>query len=134
MSGLAHHDAVVARLRARSGWSGKVFEPGEVPDGTAPWYVVVASTPGNRAQARFTGGKAALTTTHTVYCVGDIARKALWVAQGVEAQCLDYRFTITGRVPRIPAEWVTRPVTNEKDGVFPLPFAVIQFDLTSEPA
>lgn len=135
MSGLAHHDAVKARIEARTGFSGRVFDLGEIPDTGAPsWYVVVASTPGDRAQARFSGGRAQLTTTHTIYCVGNSARNALWVAQGVEAQCLDYRLVIPGRNVFLPSEWLSRPVLNDKDGLFPLPFGVIQFDLTSEPS
>lgn len=134
MSGLLHHDAVVARVKARTGWSGNVFELGGVPDSAPAWYVVVASTPGDRAQARLTGGLTTVTTTHTMYCVGTLARQALWVASGVEAQCLDHSFAITGRTVRKPSEWISRPVVIDKDGLFPLPFAVIQFDLTSEPS
>lgn len=134
MSGLLHHDAVVARLKARTGWDDNVFELGGIPKVAPEWYVVVASSPGERAQARLAGGKTMLTTTHTIYCVGANARNALWVAAGVETQCLDYLFTITGRNVRTPSDWLARPVVVDTAGLFPLPFAVIQFDLASEPS
>lgn len=134
MSGLAHHDAVKARLEARTGFAGRVFDLGGIPKSAPSWYVVVASTPGDRAQARFSGGKVQLSTTHTVYAVGENARQALWVAQGVEAQCLDHGFVVAGRNVRRPSDWVSRPVQVDTQGLFPLPFAVIQFDLVSEPS
>lgn len=134
MSGLAHHDAVKARIEARTGFSGRVFDLAGLPDtGVPSWYVVVASTPGDRAQARFSGGKTRLATTHTIYCVGTQARQALWVAEGVEAACLDHRFAISGRNVFLPSDWSSRPVVVDK-ALFPLPFGVIQFDLTSEPS
>jgi hypothetical protein len=135
MSGLAHHDAVVARIKARSAeFAARTFELGGIPDAAPSWYVVVASGPGSRVRSRYTGPSSELTTTHTVYSVGTNARQALWVAEGVEVQCLDHRFVVAGRNVRLPSDWVSRPVTVDSQGLFPHPFAVIQFDLTSEPS
>ena len=134
MTAELHHAAIVARLQADAQLAAAVFEVGEVPDPAPNRYVVVSSSLGDRSQTRFSSGKTALTTTHYVYCVGLKASQARWVAGRVEAQLLDFQLTITGRNPRKPFEWISRPVVVDKDGPFPLPYGVIVFDLYSEPS
>ena len=130
-----HHDAVVARLKAHAQLGTSVFELGEVPTVNPPTrYVVVASSLGDWQQVRFTAGKDALVSTHTLYCVGANQAAVRKVSSWVEAQLKDYTLTVTGRVARRPHPWITRPVSIDKDGPIVLPFGTIQFDVLSEPA
>lgn len=133
MSGAAHHSAVFARLDADPNLA--VYDLGQVPVSSPPMkYAVVVSSPGDWSQSRFTGKKTRLTTTHWVYCVGTLPREALWVGDRTTAQLLDVQLSIAGRNVFKPSEWSAGPVRNDLDGLFPLPFAVISFDLVSEPA
>jgi hypothetical protein len=125
-----HHAAVFAAVEAQI--PDAVFEVGEVPTVAPSRYAVVVSSPGDWERVRFTATKAALRTTHTVYCVGDDARAARWVARRVRVALKDVRLTITGRNVFRPDPWISRPVVLERDGLYPLPFAVIQFDIKSE--
>lgn len=135
MSAEAHHDALVARLKAHQYLSDAVFEVGSVPPNTPLLrYVVVASSLGDREQVRFTAGKTSLTTSHVLYCVGSTSAAARKVGAWVEAQMLDYNLTIAGRSVRRPDPWVSRPIQVDKDGPIVWPFATISFDITSEPA
>lgn len=135
MTAEAHHAAVVARLKADTQLTSAVFEVGEVPVESPPSrYIVVESTLGRRSQTRFTSGRGTLTTTHYLHCVGLTAAQARWLSGRVEAQLLDYTLTMTGRVVRKPADWVSRPVTVDLSGPVKKPFGVTVFDLTSEPA
>ena len=129
-----HHDPLVARLRAHVQLATSVFELGEVPTVNPPLrYVVVASSPGDWSRSRYTGGKTALTTTETIYCVGTTNASALKVSSWVEAQMKDYNLVIAGRSVHKPDPWLSRPVIVDKDGLIKLPFATIQFDIYSEP-
>lgn len=133
MTGALHHSAVFARLDADPNLV--AYDLGQVPTTGAPAkYAVVASSPGEWSQSRFTGRKTRLTTTHWVYCVGTFPRDALWVADRTAAQLLDFQLTITGRNVMVPSEWSASPVRTDMDGLFKLPFAVVSFDLVSEPA
>ena len=135
MTAELHHNAVVAALKGDAQLASVVFEVGEVPTSPAPErYVVVVSTLGDWSQTRFTGSHDGLLTTHTVYCVGKKAEQARWVGGRVTPRLKDVRLTITGRQAWRPAPWISRPVTLDTDGLFALPFGVIQFDLYSEPA
>lgn len=130
-----HHDALVARLKAHAQLATSVFVLGEVPTVNPPIrYVVVASSPGNWSQARVAGGKVALTTEETIYCVGTTNASALRVASWVEAQMKDHKLVVTGRNVFKPDPWLSRPVNVDKDGLIKLPYATIQFDIYSEPA
>lgn len=134
MSAEAHHDAVVARLKAHAQLATAVFELGAVPTSGAPTrYVVVASSLGDWEQARFTGTKDALLTNHVLYCVGANAASARKVGTWVTEQMKDYNLTVTGRSVRRPDPWISRPIQIDKDGPIVLPFATIAFDITSEP-
>lgn len=134
MSAEAHHNAVVAAIKADPQLASAVFDLGEVPSPAPNRYVVVASTLGDWSQVRLTGMRDGLTTTHTVYCVGDKVWQAFAVGGRVTARLKDARLSITGRNVRLPSEWTSRPVDIDRAGLFPKPFGVIQFDLTSEPA
>ena len=130
-----HHDAVVARLQAHTHLSTSVFELGEVPTVNPPGrYVVHVSSPGDWSQARFTAGKGALLTTHTLYCVGSKQAAVRMVASWVEAQLKDHSLVIVGRSVHRPHPWLSRSAQIDKDGPIVLPFATIQFDVYSEPA
>ena len=132
-----HHDAVVERLEAHEYLTDSVFELGEVPkfsESATPRYVVVASSPGDWEQARFTGSKDALLTTHTLYCVGATQVQARKVSAWIEAQMKDHTLTVEGRSVRRPHPWISRPAQIDKDGPIKLPFVTIQFDIYSEPA
>lgn len=133
MSAEAHHNAVLAAVRDDPELASAVFDIGEVPSPAPKRYVVVVSTLGDWSQTRFSGLKDGLLTTHTVYCVGDKAWQALWVGGRVTARLKDVRLPVADRNVRLPAEWVSRPVALDRDGLFPKPFGVIQFDLVSEP-
>ena len=134
MTAELHHNAVVAAIRGDTQLASVVFEVGEVPTDPAPTrYVVVASSLGDWSQTRFTGSHDGLLTTHTVYCVGTKAEQARWVAGRVTPKLNDVRLPLAGRQAFRPAPWITRPVVLDRDGLFPLPFGVIQFDLYSEP-
>ena len=133
MSAEAHHAAVVAALQADAQLAAAVFEIGEVPDPAPERYIVHVSSLGDWEQRRFTGVKAGLVTTHTLYCVGASAKHARWLAGRVTTQLKDQRLTVTGRYAFLPSPWISRPVQIDRDGLFPLPFGVIQFDLLSEP-
>jgi hypothetical protein len=127
-----HHAAVFAAIEAQI--PDAVYEIGEVPAPAPSRYAVVVSSPGDWEQVRFTADKAALRSTHTVYCVGDDAKAARWVARRVRVALKDVRLTIAGRHVFRPDPWISRPIALERDGLYPLPFGVIQFDLLSEPA
>ena len=130
-----HHDPLVTRLKAHTQLATSVFELGEVPTVNPPTrYVVVASSPGDWSQARYTGGKAALTTTHTLYCVGASQAAVRKVTSWVETQLKDHSLVIAGRSVHRPHPWVSRPTQIDKDGPIVLPFVTIQFDIYSEPA
>lgn len=133
MTASAHHDAVVARLKSDAQLVSAVFELGDVPDPAPSRYVVIASSLGDRERVRFTGTKDAISTTHTVYCVGVTAAQARWVGEKVTSLLLDYRITLTGRQAFRPDPWITRPVQIDKDGPTPMRFGTIQFDIQSEP-
>ena len=131
---MTHHDAILARLRAHAQLTSSVFLLGGVPTSNPPErYVVVASSPGDREQARFTGGKTARRSSHVLYCVGRTADAALKVAGWVEEQLLDHRLTIAGRNVFAPHPWITRELQIDKDGPIVWPFATIAFDIYSEP-
>ena len=135
MSAEAHHDAVVARLKAHASLTTAVFELGAVPTSGAPTrYVVVASSLGDWDQLRFAGQKEQLVTNHVLYCVGANAAAARKVGGWVTDQLKDYNLTVTGRSVHRPDPWISRPIQIDKDGPIVLPFATIAFDLTSEPA
>ena len=130
-----HHDAVVARLKAHAQLASSVFELGEVPTVNPPSrYVVIASSPGDWSRSRFTGEKDALSTTHTLYCVGSTQAAVRKVSSWVETQMKDHRLTVAGRSVHRPHPWITRSAQIDKDGLIKLPFATIQFDIYSEPA
>jgi len=132
-----HHDAIVTRLKEHVQLASSVYELGEVPTfptGSTPRYVVLASSPGDWEQARVTGGKVALRTTETLYCVGASQSAARKVATWVETQMKDHRLTVAGRNVFKPDPWLSRPAQIDKDGIIKLPFVTIQFDVYSEPA
>ena len=132
---MTHHDALLARLRAHTQLATSVFDLGKVPTDDPPnRYAVVASSPGDRSQARFGGGKIARTTSHVVYCVGFNNAAALKVAEWVEEQLVDHRLVVVGRSVHAPDPWITRPVQIDKDGPIVWPFATVAFDIYSEPA
>jgi hypothetical protein len=135
VSAEAHHDAVVARLKAHPSLATAVFELGAVPTSGAPSrYVVVASSLGDWDQLRFAGSKDSLTTNHVLYCVGANPASARKVGTWVTDQLKDYNLTVTGRSVHRPDPWISRPIQIDKDGPIVLPFATIAFDLLSEPA
>ena len=131
MSAALHHAAVFDRIDGDANL--QCFDMGEVPDPAPEKYVVLSSSAGDRIQSRFMGAHNQITTRHFLYGVGKTARQALWVGDKIAALCNDYDFVIAGRVVRRPTDWITRPVQVDKD-LYPLPFVVVIFDLTSEPA
>jgi hypothetical protein len=132
---MTHHDALVARLEADPQLTGKVFELGMVPTVAPPeFYVVVASSMGDRTQHRLTGKKAAITSEHVLYGVGLSSAQARWVGGRIEAQMLDHRLTIAGRSVFPPHPWETRAAQIDKDGPITLPFVTVAFGIHSEPA
>ena len=134
MSAEAHHDALVARLKAHAQLVTSVFELGEVPTVNPPSrYVVVDSSLGDWSQVRYTGSKDALLTTHVLYCVGSNAAAVRRVGTWVTEQLKDHRLTLTGRQAFHPDPWISRPIQIDKDGPIVLPFGTIAFDILSEP-
>lgn len=124
----------MAAIRAEPQLASVVFEIGTVSKDPAPQlYVVVSSSLGDGSRPRLAGPMHGLTTTHTVYCVGKDAVGARWVGGKVSNRLKDVRMTIAGRNVSAPDPWISRPVVLDRDGMFPLPFGVIQFDLYSEP-
>ena len=135
MTAEAHHDALVARLKAHAQLGSSVFELGAVPTTNAPArYVVVASSMGDWDAVRLTGTKDALHTTHVLYCVGTNNAAARKVGTWVTEQMKDYRLTVASRLVFRPTPWISRPIQIDKDGPIVLPFATIAFDILSEPA
>lgn len=129
-----HHDSVSARLKAHVQLATSVFELGEVPTVNPPTrYVIHVSSPGDWDQIRFTAGKDALLTTHTLYCVGASQAAVRKVSSWVEAQMKDFSLVIAGRSVHRPHPWLSRSAQIDKDGPIVLPFATIQFDIYSEP-
>jgi hypothetical protein len=133
LSATAHHEAVVAFFRDDPQLASSTFELGKVPTPAPSRYVVVVSSLGDWSKSRWTGLKDALTTTHTVYCVGDAVWQVLAVADRV-SRLKDVRLSVEGRNVFLPDPWIARPISNDTDGLFPKPYGVIQFDLYSEPA
>ncbi|MDR6907470.1 hypothetical protein J2X63_003178 [Agromyces sp. 3263] len=134
MTAEAHHDALVARLKAHSQLGTSVFELGAVPTVNPPArYVVVASSLGDWDQLRLSGSKDALLTSHVLYCVGNNSAAARKVGTWVTEQMKDHRLTVAGRQAFCPDPWISRPIQIDKDGPIVLPFATIAFDILSEP-
>jgi hypothetical protein len=134
VSAEAHHDALVARLKAHAQLATSVFELGEVPTVNPPSrYVVVDSSLGDWVVNRLTGTKDALTTTHVLYCVGSNAAAARRVGLWVTEQMKDHRLVLSGRQSFRPDPWISRPIQVDKDGPIVLPFGTIAFDIRSEP-
>ena len=134
MTAEAHHDALMARLRAHAKLVSSVFDLGKVPTTDPPnRYAVVASSPGDREQSRVTSRKIGRRTSHVVYCVGFNNSAALKVATWVEEQMLNHRLVVADRNVFAPDPWITREVQIDKDGPIVWPFATIAFDILSEP-
>ena len=132
MTAAAHCDAIVARLRAHPDLASIVFV-GDVPAKTTKYVVVFPSTPAHSVE-RFTGANTQEDYTYTINSVGLQPAQALWVADRVVTQLLDFTPTVAGRKCRRLRHPVGRPVDRDKDVTPNLFYAVDQFDLTSSPA
>lgn len=127
-----HLDAVLARLRANSGLATIVFD--EAVTGSSTKFVVVYTDTGRDLDPRMTGPTTRTDFTYTIHSVGESKRQAIWVADRVRAQLLNFKPTVEGRTCTRLQHPVSRPITDDKDSNPPLWYAVDQYDLTSFPA
>lgn len=129
---LEHLDVVVSRLRAHADLSAIVFDE-KVPAGSTK-YVAVYTNPGSDDEARLSGPTVRTEFTYTIHSVGASKRQALWVAERVRAQLVNFRPTVEGRSCGRLQHPVSRPVTADTSSNPALWYTVDQFDLASFPA
>lgn len=127
-----HLDAILDRLRAHPDLAAIVHDE-EVTEASGN-YVVVYTNTGRDTGYRFSGPSMVTEYTYTVHSVGASRRSAIWVAERVRAQLVNWIPTVPGRQCGRLQHPVSRPIAVDRDGERPLWFAVDQFDLTSSPA
>lgn len=129
---LAHLDAIVARLKANPDLAGIVYDE-KIPTGSTK-YVAVYSNAGFDDDPRYSGPTTRTEITFTIHSVGASKRQALWVAERVRAQLVNFKPTVAGRECARLQHPVSRPVLADTSSNPPLWYTVDQFDLSSFPA
>lgn len=127
-----HLDAILARLRAHPGLASIVFD-GAVTGSPSKYVVVYTSTP-RTVSSRYTGSTDESEITYTVHSVGVDTRQAIWVADRVHAQLVDFIPTVPGYSCSRLAHPVNRPIAADTSANPALWYAVDQFDLVTSPA